>query len=47
MDTYNQEQGDITRIKVEEAPVETVAPTEEIVDAPVEEVPAEPVKENK
>ena len=47
MSTYNQEQGDIVRITVEEAPVEVVVPTEEVVDAPVEKVPAEPVIKKK
>ena len=46
MSTYNQEQGDIVRITVEEAPLEE-APLEEVVDAPVEKVPAEPVIKKK
>ena len=46
MSTYNQEQGDIVRITVEEAPLEE-ALVKEVVDAPVEEVPAEPIIKKK
>jgi hypothetical protein len=50
INTYNQDQGDIIRIQVEEPVVETPVeeePAEEIVEVPVEEIPAEPVKKKK